>query len=120
MNEKTKVQPSIDMKDYMTIKQIMNEFNLTHVYVSRAVQKGWLKPVEKIRINNKGNQFKYVVKRTVVMAWRKRCDSKARRTDGRRKYNLYGTQKEIEQFLAWKKEHNIEMPTKLANPGKDS
>lgn len=108
--------------EYMSIKMIMNEYNLTHVYVSRAVQKGWLKPVEKVAINKSETQFKYVVKRSVVEAWRRRCGAKARRTDGRRKFVHYMTPKEHAELEKVKKENEILKKTilQLANPPKNS
>lgn len=105
----------------MTIKDIMNEFGLTYVYVSRCVQKGWLKPVHKVVIHGgKGDQFRYEVDRNVVLAWRKRCDAKARRSDGRRKYNIYLTADEKRKLDAVLDKGLDEVPLQLANPPKNS
>lgn len=104
----------------MSINEICREFNKSHVYVSRAIQQGWLPYTKKVSINKNSTQFKYLVARSIVEAWRKRCNSKARRTDGRRKYNTYMTQKEHQQFEEWKKQQNVQIPTNLANPGKST
>lgn len=105
-------------EELLSIGMIEREFGLSHVYVSRAIQQGWLPFTKKVSINKNSTQFKYVVARSIVESWRKRCDSKARRTDGRRKYNTYMTPKEHQQFEEWKKQQKVEIPTKLANPGK--
>jgi len=119
-NEKAVVKADVQDK-WMTIKDIMNEFDLTYVYVSRSIQKGWLAPSKKISLGNKGkDQFKYVVQRSVVLAWRKRCNARSRRTDGRRKYNLYLTPAERKQFDEFRKSQIPQTEFGLANPSKKS
>lgn len=102
----------------LSINDICRQYNLSHVYVSRAIQQGWLPYAKKVSINKNATQFKYVMSESIVIAWRKRCDSKARRTDGRRKYNTYMTPKELAQFNQWKESQKVNIPTRLANPGK--
>lgn len=101
----------------MSIKDIMSEYGLTRVYVGRAITEGWLSPVTKVPFNN-GKQFRYMVRRSVVLQWRKRCDSKARRSDGRRKYNIYFTAEELKRYNQLTKEAQFDVPLKVANPGK--
>ena len=86
----------------MTVDQIMRKYDKSHVYVLRALQRGWLKGGYKVSMQGTKVQ-QWVVPVHEVEAWRKSAEahksSKARFT---------GTARDIDEFQAWLKQAKIE------------
>jgi len=98
------------MNDKLSIKQICEEYELSPVYVRRAISKGKLQVSERVLIAK--NTEKILVERNVVEAWRKRSERHSPRIDGRNKYILYATSEELE---ALKKSAGLELNVLRAN-----
>ena len=79
----------------MTVDQIMRKYDKSHVYVLRALQKGWLTGGRKVAMQGT-KVMQWVIPVSNVEAWRKNAEahksSKARFT---------GTARDIDEFQEW-------------------
>ena len=105
------------MSKKLSIKEICNKFDLSRVWVRRALLQGKLKG-EKIKIAEK--TYKWVVDEEEVMKWRQRSSKAGRRKDGRTKYNFYATSEEMKAVKELLDKNSLETPMKRANPPKTS
>ena len=96
----------------LSIKQICTKYNLSPVYVRRSLLNGKLHG-RKVEIMN--NTFKWLIDEDEVKRWRSTRSNSGRRKDGRNKFNLYATSKELEQLKKVLKENNVELPLRRSN-----
>lgn len=109
MSEQGKISASAAQSHtpVMTVEQIMRKYNKSHVYVLRALQKGWLLGGRKVPMQGT-KVMQWVVPVHEVEAWRKSAEahkaSKARFT---------GTTRDLDEFFAYLKEAKAEDVAKL-------
>ena len=105
------------MNDKLSIKEICAEFELSPVYVRRAISRGDLKVAERRMIAK--NTEKIFVARAEVEAWRAKAGAHSPREDGRSKFVLYATSDELAEIEKLLEEANLEAIIKRANPAKE-
>lgn len=111
--------PTTKKDKFLSFKDVVRVTGLSSGYVRRAIHKGWLPFDKKVPINKNEDHFKYLFKESTIEAWREKVGSGARREDGRRKWNIYFTQEELERVTKLFKDNNIEVPMNLSNPPKE-
>jgi hypothetical protein len=100
----------------LSIKDVCVRYELSPVYVRRMIQKGVLKTT-KVEIAK--NTFKHLIAEADVDAWRA-ASRNSKREDGRSKYVLYATEREIEELGLILETNNIQTPIARANKVKQS
>lgn len=80
--------------EVITLKEAIRLSGLSDVYVRRAILLGKLQST-KVAVNNT-SVLRHEIKVADFEAWRASVGTRGRRSDGRAKYNLYGTPEEIE------------------------
>ena len=92
----------------LTIKSAAEEYDLSQVYIRRAILKGDL-PAKKVPISEGATTVRNEFTEKDFLHWRSTRKTRSRRTDGRSKYVHYATdEEELElQALLTKNELNI-------------
>lgn len=102
------------MSKKLSIKDVCREYGLSEVYVRRMILKGKL---HSTKIEIAQNTYKHLIDVDEVERWRKTShhNGGVRRTDGRNKYTIYGTQDEIEKLYELIDSNKLETPIKRSN-----
>ena len=103
----------------LSVKDIENEFGLSHVYIQRAIGKlGTLVPDGKVPVRAGSKTLKYVFKRETVEAWRAKCGQRTASKPGTRKFKMYMKEDEAAKLEKLIKDAGLDIEFALANPSK--
>ena len=102
------------MSKMLSIKEVCKEYNLSEVYVRRMILKGKL---QSTKVEIATNTFKHLIDVAEVERWRKSShhNGGVRRSDGRNKYTIYGTEEEIAKLYELIGSNKLETPIKRSN-----
>lgn len=103
--------------ELLSIKDVVEQFELSPVYVRRMIQHGKIKTT-KVEIGK--NTFKHMIEKAEIERWRAESVTHSRRADNRSKFVLYATTEELEAIQNLLSENNIEAVINRANKVKES
>jgi hypothetical protein len=99
----------------LTIKQVCERENLSPVYVRRSLLKGKLVGEKELIATN---TERWLIDEAEVDRWRATRANSGARKDGRNKFNLYATPRELKALKALLKANDLDVPLKRANQPK--
>jgi hypothetical protein len=105
-----------DRKDYLDIKEIMEEYGLSDMRVRTCIRNKTLKSILIFVGQTKTQQ--HICHKNDVIAWRNKSNQHTKRNDGRNKYNVYCTPSEKVMLDQLMLDNKIQLPIGLANSKK--
>jgi hypothetical protein len=102
-------KPQFDRKDYLDIKEIMEEYGLSDMRIRTCIRNKTLKSILVFVGQTKTQQ--HLVHINDVIEWRENSSKRSKRSDNRNKYVIYCDDSEKDQISLLIKENKMTIPT---------
>jgi Ca2+-binding EF-hand superfamily protein len=102
-------KPQFNRKDYLDIKEIMEEYGLSDMRIRTCIRNKTLKSILVFVGQTKTQQ--HLVHINDVIEWRENSSKRSKRSDNRNKYVIYCDDSEKEQISLLIKENKMTIPT---------
>jgi hypothetical protein len=102
-------KPQFDRKDYLDIKEIMSQYDLSDMRIRTCIRNKTLKSILVFVGQTKTQQ--HLVHINDVIEWRQNSQKRSKRSDNRNKYVIYCDDSEKDQIDLLIKDNKMTIPT---------